>query len=94
MPSPRSGPSLITRILGSQVRLDVVHKRFVDDSWLLFTQYREALALTRREYDDVVRAAQLHVAAAEVATTQQNPVPPEIVADHADDTDADSLESF
>ena len=72
----------------------VLHERFVDDSWLLFTQYREALALTMREYDDVVRAAQLHVAAAEVATTQQNPVPPEIVADHADDADADSLESF
>ena len=57
-------------------------------------QISRALTLTSREFDEVVRAAQLHAAAAEVATTQQNPVLPEIVADHADDTDADSLESF
>ena len=71
-----------------------LHERFVDDSWLLFCQYREALALTRREYDDVVKAVQLHVAVAEVAATYHIPVPPEIVADHADHADADSLESF
>ena len=72
----------------------VLHERFVDDSWLLFTQYREAMAQTRREYDEVVTAVQPHVAAVEVATIQQNPVLPEIVSDHADDADADSLESF
>ena len=72
----------------------VLHERFVDDSWLLFTQYRDAMAQTKREYDEVVTAAQLHVAVAEVATIQRNPVPPEIVSDHADDADADSLESF
>ena len=72
----------------------VLHERFVDDSWLLFTQYREAMAQTRREYDEVVTAVQLHVAAVEVAIINRNPVLPEIVSDHADDADADSLESF
>ena len=72
----------------------VLHERFVDDAWLLFTQYREATALTRREYDEVVTAVQHHVAAVEVATIQLNPVLAEIVPDHNDAADADSLESF
>ena len=72
----------------------VLHERFVDDSWLLFTQYREAMAQTRREYDEVVTAVQHHVAAVEVATIQLNPVQAEIVPDHTDAADADSLESF
>ena len=59
----------------------VLHERFVDDSWLLFTQYREAMAQTRREYDEVVTAVQHYLAAVEEVTIQQNP-------EHAD-----SLES-
>ena len=71
-----------------------LHERFVDDSWQLFTQYREAMSQTRREYDEVVTAVQLHAAAVEVTTIQRNPVLPEIVSDHADDADAGSLESL
>ena len=52
------------------------------------------MAQTRREYEEVVTAVQPHVAAGEVAAILRNPVPPEIVPDHADDVDADSLESF
>ena len=72
----------------------VLHEWFVDDSWRLFMKYREAMAQTRREYDEVVTAVQLHVAAVEVAIIQRNLILPEIVSDHADDADADSLESF
>ena len=61
---------------------------------MLFSQYREAMAQTRWEYDEVVSAVQPHVAAGEVVAILRNPVLPEIVPDHADDADADSLESF
>ena len=71
-----------------------LHERFVDDSLLLFTQYREAMAQTRREYDEVVTAVQLHAAAVEATTIQRHPILPVIVPDHADDADAGSLESF
>ena len=71
-----------------------LHERFVDDSWLLLTQYREATAQTRREYDEVVTAIQLHAAAVEVSIIQRNPTLPVIVSDHADDADAGSFESF
>ena len=72
----------------------VLHERFVDDSWLLFTQYREAMAQTRREYDEVVTAVQHHLAAVEEVTIQLNPEQAEIVPDHTEAADADSLESF
>ena len=72
----------------------VLHERFVEDSWLLFTQYRDAMAQARLEYEEVVTAALCHVAAGEVPTILRIPVPPEIVLDQAVDVDADSLESF
>ena len=72
----------------------VLHERFVDDSWLLFTQYREAMAQTRREYDEVVTAVQHHLAAVEEVSIQLNPEQAEIVTDHTETADADSLESF
>ena len=72
----------------------VLHDRFVEESWLLFTQYRDAMAQARLEYEEVVTAALCHVAAGEVATILRIPVPSEVVPDQADDVDADSLESF
>ena len=72
----------------------VLHERFVDDSWLLFTQYHEAMAQTRREHDEVVTAVQHHLAAVEEVTIQLNPVQAEIVPDRSETADADSLESF
>ena len=72
----------------------VLHERFVDDSWQLFTQYHEAMAQTRREYDEVVTAVQHNLAAVEEATIQQNPEQAEIVTDQTEAADADSLESF
>ena len=72
----------------------VLHERFVDDAWQFFTQYHEAMAQTRREYDEVVTAVQHYLAAVEEATIQQNPEQAEIVTDHTEAADADSLESF
>ena len=72
----------------------VLHERFVDDAWQLFTQYHEAMAQTRREYDKVVTAVQHNLAAVEEATIQQNPEQVEIVTDQTEAADADSLESF
>ena len=72
----------------------VLHERFVDDAWQFFTQYHEAMAQTRREYDEVVTAVQHNLAAVEEATIQQNPEQAEIVTDQAEAADADSLESF
>ena len=71
-----------------------LRERFVDDSWQLFTQYCEAIAQTRREYDEVMTAVLLHATAAEVTTTQRNPVPPDTASNHAHDADAGSVESF
>ena len=71
-----------------------LRERFVDDSWQLFTQYREAIAQTMREYDEVMTAVLLHATAAEVTTTQRNPVPPDTASNHAHDADAGSVESF
>ena len=72
----------------------VLHERLVEESWLLFTQYRDAMAQARLEYEEVVTATLRHVVAREVSSSLQIPVPSEVVPDHADDVDADSLESF
>ena len=72
----------------------VLHERFVDDAWQVFTQYHEAAAQTRREYDEVVTAVQHNSAAVEEATIQQNPEQAEIVTDQTEAADADSLESL
>ena len=72
----------------------VLHDRFVEESWLLFTQYRDAMVQARLEYEEVVTATLCHVAAGEVSTILRIPVPSEVVPDQANDVDADSLESF
>ena len=66
----------------------------MEESWLLFTQYRDAMAQARLEYEEVVTATLRHVVAREVSSSLQIPVPSEVVPDQADDVDADSLESF
>ena len=72
----------------------VLQERLVEESWLLFTQYREAMAQARLEYEEVVPATLRHVVPREVSSSLQIPVPSEVVPDHADDVDAVSLESF
>ena len=65
---------------GSHARLDVF---FTNGLWM-----------TRGKYDEVVTAVQHNLAAVEEATIQQNPEQAEIVTDHTEAADADSLESF
>ena len=72
----------------------VLQERLVEESWLLFTQYRDAMAQAKLEYEEVVPATLRHVVPREVSSSLQIPVPSEVVPDHADDVDAVSLESF
>ena len=72
----------------------VLHERFVDDAWQLFIQYREAMAQTRREHDDIVTAVLHNLAAVEETAMQQSLEQAEIETDQTEAADADSLESF
>ena len=72
----------------------VLHDRFVEDSWLLFTQYRDAMAQARLEYEEVVTGILYQVSAAGSPAAPTSSVPPEIALVQEDDGDADSLESF
>ena len=71
-----------------------LHDLFVEDSWRLFTQNRDAMAQVRLDYDEVVTDTGYQVAASVSPTIPSAPVPPEIVLDQDDEVDADSLESF
>ena len=66
----------------------------MDDAWQLFIQYREAMAQTRREYDDIITAVLHNLAAVEETAMQQNLEQAEIETDQTEAADADSLESF
>ena len=72
----------------------VLHDRFGEESWSLFTQYRDAMAQLRLEYEDVASTALCYAASGEVASTYRIPAPSETVPDQADEDDAYSLESF
>ena len=71
-----------------------LHDLFVEDSWRLFTQNRDAMAQVWLDYDEVVTDTGYQAAASVSPTIPSAPVPPEIVLDQDDEADADSLESF
>ena len=71
-----------------------LHDLFVEDSWRLFTRNRDAMALVRSDYEEVVTGTVYQVSAAGTSAAPTASAPSEIALVQEDDGDADSLESF